>query len=612
MLNLKFILEKINKNDDKTMLNAISKFKPITASEKSTDGQINKLVKKEALNFDLTSENVDSFNENSQDDNVSHEIGFFNMDSNPSQIQQNSNAGFAAAGFKKFVKKSISIRLKTTEPTGIYMKPHENAFNIENDTKKITNPSEIELTTPIRDFDNNYNDLGSDEYDEFQNELSTLLNFKSKSTKNIEYTKGQQYTSQIESVDIKKSFDLDKTDSSKSLSILRNSKNTFIDGKSSDNLEYDLDVEAMQSCDYNYELDEDLSNFDSEIENTSRKDDFYDTDTSYCSTCFSGNFQAHKNSLNFSNDDSYCSSCSSRDSDECQIKKIRLKSEKAILSNSSKEELLKETRHKKKKDSRFNKHANEKTKTKKTSIKKQTTSNEKNKSTKDLRKLDKAGNSENLAKTLFNTKNILKKLIETQINKISEEDDIEMREILENLQNEIVNNELITLEECKYIFEKLKNLFSDANMDLFKQDQLAIPIKLVFKKDSFDESKVKSKKRKLKSNNINNNLEKKNRRQSRKTPKDKKSKYLKRPKLTQKETEKTMKKDNLDRSHPHLDDKFFNGKGEMMEAGEIDDMYDDEFLIEKELESLLGCDKNNRLIWMINEDNCNDFNINAF
>jgi len=54
---------------------------------------------------------------------------------------------------------------------------------------------------------------------------------------------------------------------------------------------------------------------------------------------------------------------------------------------------------------------------------------------------------------------------------------------------------------------------------------------------------------------------------------------------SEKKVDRNMKYKNV---HNNEDGYFFNGKGEMMEAGEIDDMYDDDDIVEKELKSLLN------------------------
>jgi hypothetical protein len=65
-------------------------------------------------NLNKTENTGEEHNDNSQDNQSSHEANTQNTQYTIQQIQT-QQSGFIAAGFKKFVKKSISIKLKTTD-----------------------------------------------------------------------------------------------------------------------------------------------------------------------------------------------------------------------------------------------------------------------------------------------------------------------------------------------------------------------------------------------------------------------------------------------------------------------------------------------------------------
>ena len=122
-------------------------------------------------NLNKTENTGEEHNDNSQDNQSSHEANTQNTQYTIQQIQT-QQSGFIAAGFKKFVKKSISIKLKTTDSS------------INNTIKQDENKIDRNQQFSNRYEDKYIYDVDSDDYNEVRNELNSILEMESSGKEN--------------------------------------------------------------------------------------------------------------------------------------------------------------------------------------------------------------------------------------------------------------------------------------------------------------------------------------------------------------------------------------------------------------------------------------------
>ena len=286
-------------------------------------------------------------------------------------------------------------------------------------------------------------DVDSDDYNEVRNELNSILELESTG-------KGNNRTNYL----FKSDYSSKQSNSSNNRYLNRNHTAKSYVNQLSREIEtnsygYDLDVASAatvgggdSSCDYDYDLGDDLSNIDSDNNEQLNNNN---------------NKKHKKKRLDESDVSTYCSSCvdDDDDNDEELLLLNDSDNESILFSSLSSTEGVK-TKHnsrkhqKEKVSSKKNHHHHHHLKATKERVSKKNSKKE----TKKIKSNEQKGNN-----NILYIKNTLKNILEMHIMNVSEDDDAELKEILMSLLSEIVNNESITLEECAFIHEKINQLY---------------------------------------------------------------------------------------------------------------------------------------------------------
>ena len=511
---------------------------------------------------------LDEHVENDGQENSLERINFNNNLISETPHIQSHQSGFVAAGFKKFVKKSISIRLKTTDSLISGIK-QDDSKNVETNDKTLH--SQLvgkNLNQSPQSFDNYHYDVDTDDYNEVRKELNSILESQEKENKKIysyiqeNKTLGKNYSKNSCNKSVNKDI---------SFKNVSNQTKKFIEINSYH--DYENFINAVESsCDYDYDLGDDISNSESENEennnNNKKNSEFIDSDAStYCSSCIVNNDYIANNLTDNIESNSTCSSFSLKNS-LSPVEKNLSKEKNINEKNSTNGVQIKQIKTEK---------------SIKLSKKKQNKSNriKKIKNTivnKDFKKFEA---EKNPITNIMYFKETLKNILEMHILNLSDDDDdIELKDILMSLLSEIITNESITLEECAFIQEKISelNLKDSYNESLLKENYLKTKMKNKMRNKDVEFERKRKRKRKEKAKN-----NKKKRTSYKKNMTDEKFSG-KEIKVNINKTNRKSKKTNIQQENFYID---YNGNGEIMEAGEIDDMYDDEIIVERELENLL-------------------------